>query len=222
MQTRAITRVVESDALCAADIAGIKALFEANYDCANHAYLGRSFTKLRYTAMAEVDGRMVGFAVGDAMRTELARCEGPQGVAMAGIACIDPEHRRRGLFTSLSFAAMAASGAVNERDRLLFSGRMAHPITYRTMLHRAAGAVPRGGVELSDWHKEIGLQVAALFDVTIDPETFVVRGAGEPIGFPRLSYQPTPEQEQLFRRVDRSRGDSLLAISWMPTAPEGW
>jgi len=222
METELTTRVVESAALEAADLAGITALFDQNYDRANHGYLKRSFTKLRYTAMAEVAGRMVGFAVGDAVRTELARCEGPQGVAMAGIACIDPDYRMQGLFTSLSIAAIAASGAVSEHDRLLFTGRMAHPITYRTMVNRAASAVPRAGVELSDWHKEVGLQVAALFGVTVDPETFVVRGEGEPIGFPRLSYEPTPEEGQLFRLVDRTRGDSLLAISWMPTAPEGW
>ena len=222
METQPTTRVVESATLCAADLAGIKALFEANYDRANHAYLERSFTKLRHTAMAEVEGRMVGFAVGDGVRTELARCERLQGVALAGIACIAPQYRRQGMFTSLSLAAITASGAVHEDERVLFAGRMAHPITYRTMANHAASAVPRAGVELSAWHKEIGLQVAALFGVTVDLETFVVRGAGEPIGFPRLSYEPTPEEEQLFALVDRSRGDSLLAVSWTPTAPEGW
>jgi hypothetical protein len=75
---------------------------------------------------------------------------------------------------------------------------------------------------LSGWHKQIGLLVADLYRVTLDPETFIVRGVGMPIGYPDLEYDITEEEWLPFLAVNRDRGDSLLGITWFPDAPEGW
>jgi hypothetical protein len=55
-----------------------------------------------------------------------------------------------------------------------------------------------------------------------DPLTFVCKGTGVPIGYPIMDIDATPEEWEMFRYVDRSRGDSLLGISWAPDAPDGW
>ena len=85
-----------------------------------------------------------------------------------------------------------------------------------------SNAVPNPSMPISAWHKEVGLRLADLYGVSIDPDTFVVIGAGEPIGYPLIEYDVTAEERALFAGVDRDRGDSLLAMSWQPDAPPGW
>ena len=55
-----------------------------------------------------------------------------------------------------------------------------------------------------------------------DAETFVCKGAGTPIGYPIIDIEVEPVDWEVFRHVDRDRGDSLLGIVWMPDAPPGW
>ena len=90
-------------------------------------------------------------------------------------------------------------------------------------MNRTAAVIPKYGVPLSDWHKEVGLRVAELYGIHIDPETLVVIGDGTPCGYPKLTYDDLTEAEKwLFKDVNRDRGDSLLGITWLPEAPRGW
>ena len=100
-------------------------------------------------------------------------------------------------------------------------GRMAHPASFRAM-NRSPAVIPKHGVPLSDWQKEVGLCVAGLYGVNLDPETMVVIGSGVPIGYPIIEQDVTEEEWLLFKTVNRDRGDSLLGITWSPDAPEGW
>ena len=136
-------RTIRSADVGGADLEAVLSLFDRNYDRANHAYLERSFSKLGYLSLADTDGRVVGFAVGDAALAELDGFGEPQAVALAGISCIDPDVRRQGLFSRLSFSSMGANGILQQVSRFLFAGRMAHPVTFRTMATRSQGAVPR-------------------------------------------------------------------------------
>lgn len=197
-------------------------LFDATYRDANHAYLDKSCKTLRYVAFAETGDTLVGFSFGDSVRAALPRMDGPQSIALAGIACIDETVRRRGLFIALSVEAVRAGGGIDPDRRFLFCGRMAHVITYRTMANASDTVVPAVGRTPSAWHGEVAREVAALYGVEVDPVTFVVRGSGVPVGFPRLQYEASQEELQLFARVDRRRGDSLLSMCWMPDAPAGW
>ncbi len=107
-------------------------------------------------------------------------------------------------------------------ERMLTVGRMAHPAAFRTM-SRNETVVPKPGVEPSAWHREVGQAIADVFGVEdFDPQTFVCHGSGEPIGYPRIEVEVQPEEWEVFREVDRDRGDSLLGIAWMPDAPPGW
>ena len=214
-------RVLRTNTLSDGQFSNVLRLFDTSYRQANHAYLKRSLDKLPYIALAMHKDALAGFAIGDTVLAKLPRLSDSQAVALAGISCIAPEFRRRGLFFELEKAACFESGILIPGLRFLQCGRMAHPVSFRVM-RKDPSVIPKLGVPLSEWHKEIGLRVADIYGVSINPDTFVVIGDGKPIGFPILEYEVTDEEWRLFDSVDRNRGDSLLAMSWTPDAPEGW
>ena len=202
--------------------ARLEALFDGNYASANFDYLKKSAVTFGHLAIAENDGELVGFSFGDSVRSDLPGLDSSQAIALAGIACIDPVMRNRGLFFKLATDAMAAGGAIDPSRPFLFAGRMAHAITYRAMAKAADSTVPAFGKPISDWHKKVGNRVAELLGSTVDSETFVVRGDGVPVGYPRVEYEATLEEKVLFENVDRDNGDSLLSMCWLPSAPKNW
>lgn len=205
--------------LTAADRAIMFALFDLAYRQANHAYLEKSFGKLRYMALTMHGDTPAGFALGEMRVMDLPRLP-QQEVVLAGICCIAPRFRRRGLFGALERAAVMAAG-IAPRGRMLSVGRMAHPASFRVMNRETR--VPRPGVEPTAWQQEVGQAIADAYGVArFDPKTFVCHGSGEPIGYPNIEMDVEPEEWRVFERVDRDRGDSLLGLSWMPDAPEGW
>lgn len=214
--------VLKGDDLTSCQIDQLLELFDANYENANHAYFLKSFETMQWIALATTKGAMAGFAIGESKRTELPRMEGQQTVAMAGISCINSSFRRHGLFTKLALATLMQGDLIKPGQPFLFCGRMAHAITYRTMHNNSNNSVPSARQPISDWHKEVLLHLADLYNVKIDPKTSVVIGKGAPIGYPRISYEATDEEKVLFENVNRDRGDSLLAMSWKPDPPAGW
>lgn len=195
-------------------------LFESNYRQANASYLDRSLLTLRYAAMAVHNDVVVGFALGETREMALPRLS-PHTVSLAGIACVAPEHRRRGLFSELARLAITA-GPISGGPRRLVCGRMAHPAALRTIA-RLPTVVPRPGLRPNAWQQEVGQTIAAVYGVhDFDPTTFVCIGDGIPIGYPRIELQVEPHEWDLFQPVNRDRGDALLAIAWYPDAPPEW
>ena len=196
------------------------ALFDHAYRDANHAYLEKSLTKLRYITVAWVDDIAAGFGLADMRVLDLPRLPA-QPVAMAGICCIDDRFRRRGIFGQLERRSMMAAG-VAPASRYITAGRMAHPVSFRTMTANPT-AIPKRGVPTTPWQRDIGIAIAEAYGVpTFDPETFVCHGTGDPIGYPRLDMDVTDDEWIVFRDVNRDRGDSLLGVAWQPDAPDGW
>ena len=217
-------RVTQTKALNTNELALIHQLFDHAYHQANHSYLEKSFSTLRYIALAMIKKTLVGFAVADTIKISIPRLSEPQIVTLAGICCIDSNYRRLGLFTKLEIQAASASNILNPDildTRVLACGRMAHPASFRIM-NQSPAVIPKYGVPLTDWHKEVGLKVAKLYGVNIDPATLIVIGNGTPCGYPKMTYQVTEQEELLFKDVNRDRGDSLLGITWFPDAPENW
>lgn len=213
-------RTVEAAALPAADQAVVFGLFDVAYRQANHAYLEKSLRRLRHLAIATEAGRPAGFALADARVLDLPRLPGTT-VVLAGICCISPAYRRRGLFSHLERLAAMAPG-LRPTGRALTAGRMAHPASYRLMSRNPA-AVPRPGVRPTVWQREVGAAVAAAYGVEkFDAATFVCRGSGVPIGYPVIEIDVPSEEWVVFQPVNRDRGDSLLGISWIGGPPEGW
>ena len=213
-------RVILTADASAEDRALMHALFDENYRQANHSYLDKSLGVLRYAALATHEGEAAGFALGDLRVVDLPRLP-QQTVAMAGIACIGAAHRRRGLFAALALTSMSA-GARPPEGRILSAGRMAHPATMRTMA-RNSSAIPKRGVAITPWQRQVGRAVAQLYGNTdFDEATFVCIGSGTPIGYPVIEIDVTPDEWRLFEPVNRDRGDSLLGLGWRPDAPEGW
>ena len=212
--------VIEADKASAQELETIFSLFELNYRQANRAYLEKSLGTLRYLALAEHGGTTVGFALGESRFMDLPRLTG-QVVNLAGICCIAPQFRRRGLFSKLEYLAFVAS-EMPVHSRRLTCGRMAHPAGMRG-LTRIPTVVPKPGVRPTPWQQEVGQAIANAFgSQAFDPKTFVCIGSGEPIGYPIIEFQVEPIEWEVFRQVNRDRGDSLLAIAWTPDAPPGW
>jgi hypothetical protein len=214
-------RVIETASLQEHDLKRVHHLFDLAYRQANHCYLDKSFSKLKYIALAAVEETLVGFALADTIRTHLPRLNDPQIVTLAGICCVDSGYRRVGLFKRLEILAAGAGGLFKPGKRVLMCGRMAHPVSFRTM-RGFPSVIPKVGVPLSDWQKEMGLKVSELYGSTLDPETLVVIGDGTPIGYPNIEYEVAEEEWLPFQAVNRDRGDALLGIFWAPDAPEGW
>lgn len=216
-------RIIESNKMDAITRSKIMALFHSSYTQADENYINKSISTFRYIALGEDDQELVGFAFGDSQKVSLPQFDDSVSVAMAGIACIDSSQRQKGLFMNLATQSMLAGGGIETGKPFLFVGRMAHAITYRTMAKTSPNTtVPSGSKQLTSWHKAVGLEIANLLGSTLDINTFVIKGDGHPIGFPKLTYSETEEETALFRHVNRSHGDSLLAMCWMPKAPIGW
>jgi hypothetical protein len=195
-------------------------LFQANYRDANPAFVDKSLAVLGQVAIARHQGEAVGFALGESRVIDLPRLPA-QLVSLAGLSCIAPAFRRRGLFGELAKRAMAWVPTTEMRRRL-FCGRMAHPAAARTIT--ALGeTIPSPGVKPTKWQQEVGQAIADAYGVfDFDPETFICIGDGRPIGYPLIDFEVEPTEWEAFACVDRDRGDALLALAWIPDNPEGW
>jgi hypothetical protein len=213
-------KVVETDKASTKDLERAFSLFEMNYRQANRAYLEKSLGTLRYLALAEHEGTAAGFALGECRLMDLPRLPA-QVVNLAGICCIAPQFRRRGLFAQLEYLIFVAV-EMPAQSRRLTCGRMAHPAGMQG-LARIPTVVPKPGVRPTPWQQEVGQAIADAFGSrAFDPQTFVCIGSGEPIGYPIIEFQVEQEEWEVFRQVNRDRGDALLAMAWTPNAPPGW
>ena len=211
--------VVLTPRLAAAELDRVKALFRASYRTPDDTYLEQALARLHYIAIAMHGDVLAGFAVGETRRMDLPRLP-QQLVAMAGICCIDFRFRRLGLFRELEVRAFRAAEAP-ANERVLSCGRVTHPASFRTMTWNPTH-VPARGVIPTPWQQEVGTAIAHAYGVAcFDPETFVCLGTGTPMG-PIIDVDVTPEEWEVFARVDASRGDCLLGLIWTPDAPDGW
>ena len=215
-----VFRTVPSERLTAEDRALMLALFDACVRQANPAHLEKSLGRLRYVSFALHDGKPAGFGLADRRTLDLPRLP-RQTVILGGLCCVAPEFRRRGLFGELERRSVLASEPP-EAERRLSCGRMAHPGAFRG-LARNPTVVPKPGVRPTPWQREVGQAIADVYGVdAFDPETFVCIGSGTPGGYPIIELEAEPREWEVFRPVDRDRGDSLLGIAWSPDGPPGW
>lgn len=213
--------VVQTDGVPAELFAAVKQLFAENYRDANLAYLEKNLGKLRFLSTAtDASGELAGFALGEARVIDLPRAPA-SNVHLAGLCCVGMAYRRHGLFHLLERLALGAH-KLPPAERSLSCGRTAHPASFRGFFANPA-AVPHPGRAPSEWQREVGIVIAEAYGSPgFDPETFVVKGSGAPIGWPVIEIEATPEEWEMFKTVDRAKGDSLLGIAWQPTPPEGW
>jgi len=201
--------------------AEVQRLFAENYRDANLAYLEKNFGKLKYVSLArDGHGTLAGFALGELRTMDLPRLPATP-VRLAGLCCVGLEFRRHGLFGKLESLAIGVERE-SPTARVLSAGRTAHPASFRGFFRNPA-AVPHAGRRPTDWQQAVGAAIAEAYGSPgFDPETFVVKGSGVPIGWPVIDIEATAEEWEMFKNVDRSRGDSLLGIAWNPGPPEGW
>lgn len=213
-------RTLPTGSLSDGDRAVMFGLFDSCYRQANRAYLEDTIERLGFASIAIHDGTPVGFGVGGVRLMDLP-CLPQAAVALGGLTCVVPEFRRQGLGIELGQRNIVAS-ANGPYERTLLCGRSAHPAGYRIFL-RNESVVPRRGVPPTRLQQEVGQVIADAYGVVaFDPLTFACAGSGTPIGYPILDMDVEPEEWELFRLIDRDRGDSLLGMVWIPDAPPGW
>ncbi len=216
-----VFRTVPTDSLTTADRQLLSELFDACFRHANQAHLEKLLRQLRTVSVALCDEKPAGFTLSDVRIMDLPRLP-EQVVMLGGLACVAPKFQRRGLMLELARRNFMES-TPRWSERALFCVRYGHPAAFRTIVARGPSGVPRPGVRPTAWQQEVGRVIADAYGVErFDPETFVCIGAGTPIGYPIIDLEVEPLDWEVFRHVDRERGDSLLGIVWMPDAPPGW
>lgn len=215
-------RVHTSAATSSAEVEEVLRLFELCYRQADRDYVVRSLGTLRNLATARDGDLLVAFCLGETRLTEVPRL-GVHTILLPGMCCIARAWRRRGLSGFLVSIAMGHEAPTMIGERALIGARMAHPASSRRV-RREPWVVPKRGARPTRWQQEVGWAVARAYGATdFDPEHFVVRGTGVPIGYPDMEIEVEAAEEwELFERVNRDRGDALLTITWSPTAPPGW
>ncbi len=221
-------KTLATDSLSDEDRAIMFGLFDSCYRQADHAYLEDTMARLSFASLAFHDETPVGFGLGEVRLMDLP-CLPLAAVVLGGLTCVMPEFRRRGLVAELGQRSIIASTRASTRasapgghERTLLCGRSAHPAGFRVFL-RNESVVPRRGCPPTPWQQKVGQVIANAYGVVaFDPLTFACTGSGKPIGYPILEIDVEPEEWELFRPVDRDRGDSLLSMVWIPSAPPGW
>lgn len=201
------------------DRVSVHAVFDDAYRNADHTYLDEQLDTLGTIACARTADRLVAFALSDARIGDLPGLPA-QVVRTAGLSCTANDHRRQGISSRLESLAMTGGDAPAVLHTVLTS-RFAHPAGIHYLRSRP-DIVPRVGHTPTAWQREVAAGVAGLLGVVeFDPETFVCRGRGRPVGDNVIEVEVPEAEQDLFRHVDRSRGDTLLAV-WWTTPPPGW
>jgi hypothetical protein len=213
-------RTLTGDALSDEDRSRVFDLFDACYRDANHVYLERTLERLRYVTLASDGERLVGFGTGEQRVADLPGLP-KTNMTLGGLSCVATEYRRQGLVLEMGRRNMERGNA-SHGERRLVCARNAHPAAF-AMFRFNATVVPRTDAVPTPWQREVGQAVADIYGAEhFDPDTFVCVGSGDPIGYPILEMNTTPEEWEVFEPVDRDRGDTLLGIVWLPDAPAGW
>lgn len=199
---------------------GLHRVFDDAYVDGDHGYLDDQLATLRDVALAtSAEAGVVGFALSDSRVVDLPRLPA-QVLRIAGLSCVLASHKRRGISSRLESMAMAAGDAPPAIHTLLVS-RLAHAAGLHHV-HSRVPVVPRPGHRASAWHREVATAVADVLGVaSFDPITFVCHGPGRPVGKNVIDLDVPDEEAVLFEPVDRTRGDTLLAL-WWTTAPPRW
>jgi len=202
----------------------IAAIFDAAYAQANQAYLDASIERIGRIAFAVTDeGAPVAYAIGRPHWMALPGFRERQLVWLHGMRATAPAFRHRGLSGALSRALSVAARAevgASPPARELGCGRFGHASRQGQMVE--GNHVPWPGLVPTRWQQGVGLAVAEAYGSQLDPETFVCRGSGTPIGVPNVEFEATEEERQVFAPVQRARGDNLLVINWSPDPPPRW
>ncbi|MEM1152931.1 MAG: hypothetical protein AAGI44_02250, partial [Pseudomonadota bacterium] len=128
-----VITVRESGSITSQEKDRILALFESNYEQADPSYISKSIETLKFVAFASLSNQLVGFGFGETRIMPLPRLSETETVALAGISCVDPSVRQRGLFSQMAFHLLTQGDLISPDRPYLFCGRMAHAISYRTI-----------------------------------------------------------------------------------------
>jgi hypothetical protein len=200
--------------------AGLHRVFDDAYVDGDHRYLDEQLEQLATVALARsVDEGVVGFALSDARVVDLPGLPA-QVLRTAGLSCVVSNHKRKGISSRLEATAMAF-GDAPAAEHLLLASRFAHAAGLHNVRRRVP-VIPRPDHRPTAWQREVAAAVASVLGVaSFDPDAFVCHGPGRPVGKNVIDLDVPDEEAALFAPVDRTQGDTLLAL-WWTTPPPGW
>lgn len=224
--TRAVegveVEVVSCRELTQAHRALMRDVFTASYRDADVEYLDEQPPLYDCVSMARIGGEPAGFVFFGAKFAEIPRV-GERHVMLGGLSCVKPTFQRMGVWDAMRMDPRIR-GLVPQPEEMkgVNVGKMAHPGSFRAF-KGMPGLVPTVGRQPTQWQRDVGAVIAETIGVDdYDAPTFVCRGRGRPIGEAVIQLDASSEDWELFRNVDRARGDTLLAFGFWPSAPDGW
>lgn len=205
--------------------AQLHAVFSAAYSEPDPDYLDRQLAALQGIGIAtEPTGEVVGFTLYGWREVDLPVI-GVHGVGLAGLMCVRPGVRRKGVGGACGNAAgmAAVAGPLD-----LAVTKLATPASLRMIMRSIpVGRWPTVDEPFALYRNPSATQLAVLGALADAHgcklgDGAVGIGSGRPIGTPIVEPEVTPEQASLFDRVDRDRGDTLLWVSWLTPPPIAW
>lgn len=212
--------VKRTSELTTGELTGLHRVFDDAYIDGDGRYLDDQLGNLANIALAaSAEDGIVGFALSDSRVVDLPQLPA-QVLRTAGLACVLSSHKRRGISSRLESMAMA-SGDAPPAVHTLLASRFAHAAGLHHVRSRVS-VVPRPDHRPTAWQRDVAVATARVLGVaSFDPVTFVCHGPGRPVGKNVIELDVPDDEAALFAPVDRSRGDTLLAL-WWTTPPPGW
>lgn len=216
--TKSTTELLESDR------EAIEALYRTSFRDPSSEHLARSLGRSTAVAFAWTPtGVLAGFALGTTRRTDLHGLS-QQLLQIAGLCCVDTDHRRRRLFATLSALCLEGRRQRGTHELVLTASRLTHAASYRPIINNP-GLVPHPHKEPTAAQVGVAVAVADLLGEGegFNPKTFACRREVT-VGSPLLEIigEGSNAEDALFGDIDPARGDALLVLWWNPRAPFWW
>jgi hypothetical protein len=208
--------------------AEIHDVFAEAYRDADHGWLDRRLDGLGSVGVGWRDGRIAGFVASSAAQKIELPLIGEQRVTDGGVTCIRPNAQGTGLANAIG-QEMIRTRPGGDPDIVV--NHYATPVTLRAMFHIGRYQWPGNNIHeaaatlATPTHSQrlVGAALAQRGGaIDYDADHWVLRGgqpAGESVTDP---VDLEAEYDQLFRHIDRSRGDTLLGVFWITQPPPQW
>lgn len=216
-----------------ADLDGVETgrlhrLFESAYRGADHGFLDRRLASLTTVCVAWADTTPVGFCATTGIDAADLPCVGRRTFTDGGITCIDPAAQRTGL--GLAFGRQLSRTWDGDWPEITVN-HFATPVSFHALLRVRSWAWPGNDIRqvtvalATPTHSQrlVGAAFAERGGATAyQADRWVIR-TGQPAGeTTTVATGLDPLYTQLFNRVDRAKGETLLGTFWADQPPAAW
>jgi hypothetical protein len=204
------------------------ALFERSYGDPDRHHIERQFETMTSIVRGRTGDQLTTFSF-DRTTTLTLPVIGPTTIHQSGTLCMDPDYQRMGYVKN--GAAVVGILSVGEEPASLGVHHFATPVTLHANLQMLpnswpgtdVGSVIRAYAAPTSTQRAIGHRLAEDADAAdYDEEHWVLIGTGRSPGEAATAVGLDPAYDQLFKHVNRARGDTLLGPFWQTQPPAVW